>query len=72
MTKALEEAFEAAARLPEAEQEALAAAIQAEIEADAEWEKSFARSQDKLARLAEEALAECRSGKTRPACNLWC
>lgn len=66
MTKALEEAFRAAARLPEAEQDALAAAIQAELEADAEWEKSFARSQDALARLADEALAEYRSGRTLP------
>lgn len=66
MTKALEEVFRAAARLPEAEQDALAAAIQAEIEADAEWEESFARSQDALARLADEALAEYRSGRTLP------
>ncbi len=66
MTKSLEEAFQAAAKLPEADQDALAAAIKAEIEADAAWDRSFANSQDKLARLADEALEEYRSGRTRP------
>ncbi len=34
MTKALEEAFSQASKLPESEQDALAAAIRAEIEAE--------------------------------------
>ena len=66
MTKALDEVFQAAAKLPEAEQDALAAAIKTEIEAEAKWESSFARSQDTLARLADEALEDYRSGRTRP------
>jgi hypothetical protein len=66
MTKALREVFEAAAKLPAAEQDALAAAIKAELEADEKWEQLFASSQDALARLADEALAEYRSGRTQP------
>jgi hypothetical protein len=66
MTKTLREAFEAAANLPEAEQDALAAAIKAELEADEKWEQLFAGSQDTLVRLADEALTEYRSGRTQP------
>lgn len=29
------------------------------------WEKAFARSQDALAKLAQEAMAEHRAGKTK-------
>jgi len=65
MTKALREVFEAAAKLPAAEQDALAAAIKAELEADEKWEQLFASSQDALAPLADEALTEYRSGRTQ-------
>ena len=66
MTKALEQAFRKASRLPAAEQDALAEAIRNEILAEEEWEDSFAASQEELGKLADEALAELRSGKTRP------
>jgi hypothetical protein len=64
MTKALKKAFEAASRLPDREQDELAAAILEELEADERWEAAFARSQDALARLADEALEEHRAGRT--------
>jgi len=66
MTKALRKAFEAASRLPEPDQDELAAAILEELEADERWEAAFARSQDVLARLADEALEEHRAGRTEP------
>ena len=66
MTKALQDAFKEAERLPEAEQDQLAAAIRAEIEAERAWEARLAASQDVLAALADEALAEHRSGRTLP------
>ena len=66
MTKALKKAFEAASRLPDADQDELAAAILEELEADERWEAAFARSQDDLERLAEEALEEYRAGRTEP------
>lgn len=66
MTKALKDAFEAASRLPEADQDQLAAAIVQELAADARWEAALASAPDPLARLAEEALAEHRAGRSRP------
>jgi hypothetical protein len=64
MTK-LEMAFAEAAKLPEAEQEALASWILEEIASEKRWEEKFARSADALTRLADEALTEHRAGKTQ-------
>jgi len=66
MTKALQDAFREAEKLSETEQDQLAAAIRAEIEAESAWDTRLASSSDVLARLADEALAEHRSGRTRP------
>ena len=66
MTKALKKAFEAASKLPEAEQDALAAAILEELESERRWDELVQRSADTLAKLAQEALAEDRAGRTRP------
>ena len=65
MTKALKEAFEAASLLPEPEQDALAAAIVQELAADERWEAALAATPDALARLAAEALAEHRAGRSQ-------
>jgi hypothetical protein len=66
MTKALEDVFKEAENLPEAEQEQLAAAIRAELEADANWEDRLAAAPKALEALADEALAEHRSGRSHP------
>ena len=66
MTKALEQAFREASKLPEAEQDALAEAIRSEITSEEDWEKSFAGSTDLLEQLADEAISEHRSGRTQP------
>jgi hypothetical protein len=66
MTKALQDVFRDAEKLPEAEQDQLAAAIRAEIEAEVSWEGRLARSAGALEALADEALAEHRSDRTRP------
>jgi len=66
MTRALKEAFEAASALPESDQDALAAAIRDEIEAETQWESALASSQGALDRLADEALKEDASGRTQP------
>lgn len=65
MTELLRKAFEQADRLPEKDQNALAARLLEEIESDRRWSDTFARSGDTLARLAQEALAEHRSGETQ-------
>jgi hypothetical protein len=66
MTKALKDAFKEAEKLPEREQDQLAAAIHAEIEAERAWEAQLAASGTALGALADEALAEHRSGRTIP------
>jgi hypothetical protein len=62
MTKALEAAFQAASGLPDDEQESLAEAILADLAFDA----AIASRPDLLERLADEALAEDRAGRTLP------
>lgn len=66
MTRVLEEAFGEAAKLSEGEQNALGEWLLAEIRSEGEWERAFGGSQGELARLAEEALAEHRSGASKP------
>lgn len=66
MTKALQDVFKEAEKLPEAEQEQLAAAIRAELEAENVWEGRLAASTKAFEALAEEASAEHRAGRTLP------
>ena len=66
MTKRLEEALGHLAKLPAPEQDAVATIVMEEIASEQRWSESFAKSQDALAALAGEALAEHASGKTRP------
>ena len=65
MTK-LETAFAEAAKLPPAEQEALANWILEELASEQRWTAALARSTDALAHLADEAVTEHRVGRTRP------
>jgi len=64
MTSLLKEAFEKASELPPEEQDAFARLLLAELEDEAQWADAFARSQDVLGKLADEALAEFVSGDT--------
>ena len=66
MTHLLEKALSELAKLPDAEQDALAAILLDELTSEQRWSESFAKSQDLLAKLAEEALAEHVAGKTKP------
>jgi hypothetical protein len=66
MTALLEKAIQRAAQLSRQEQEAIGALILEEIASESRWDAQFAGSQDPLARLAEEALAEFNEGKTLP------
>jgi hypothetical protein len=70
MTKLLEKALKKVSALPKEEQDAIASQIPAELEDEAAWAKRFTASGGKLRRLAEEALAEHRQGKTRPLVKL--
>ena len=64
MSTLLEKALAEVSRLSESEQEELAAWILDELDHDRRWQEAFARSHDALAQLADEALAEHRSGLT--------
>jgi hypothetical protein len=65
MTKLLEEAIAQLKTRPISEQDSIAALILEELNDDNRWDKSFARSPDLLAKLAAEAMAEHRAGKTQ-------
>jgi hypothetical protein len=67
MSQLMEQAIAKVRRLPEADQEAIAAIILQEIESEQRWDELFARpeSADLLARMADEALAEVQAGRAR-------
>lgn len=60
------EAIERLRSLPRPQAEAAATLLLAEIEAEAAWDELFAGSQDELAALADEALAEAAAGRLSP------
>jgi len=64
MTKLLEKAIAEVSRLSEPEQDAFANWILDELQSERRWQKAFAESEDALAKLAGEALAEHREGYT--------
>lgn len=65
MTELLEKAFAEASKLPQDAQDMLAQTLLDDLAAEEKWDDAFAKSQDKLALLAGEALAEHRSGITK-------
>jgi hypothetical protein len=64
MTTLLQQAFAEAAKLSPAEQDVLASRLLAELAAEDDFDRAIARSADKLAALAREALAEHAAGQT--------
>lgn len=64
MTQLLEQAIAQLKTLPDIEQDASAALILEELEDEIQWNEAFANSQDALARVAAEAMAEHRAGET--------
>ena len=66
MTELLKKAFEKASELPLEEQDRFGAWLLEELDSEERWNELFAKSQDMLAKMAEEALAEHRAGKTVP------
>lgn len=65
MSELLEYAISRLKTLPADEQDAIAAMILEELEDERRWDEAFARSPDLLAKLASEAMAEYRTGKTQ-------
>lgn len=66
MTGLLEKAIAALEKLPPENQDAIAAVILEEVLDEQQWDASFARSQDALAKLAAKARADTAAGRVRP------
>ena len=68
MTKLLEQAFARASELPQEEQDRFARFLLAQLESERQWTEMFSRpeSEELLEKLADDALAEHRAGRTRP------
>lgn len=64
MTESLQKAFDVASQLPAADQTAFGNWLLAELESEKQWDELFRGSQDKLATLAAEALAQHERGET--------
>lgn len=65
MSQRMEQAITELRRLPEADQDGIAAMILETIESDRRWDELFARpeSVDLLGRMADQALAETQAGR---------
>jgi hypothetical protein len=61
MTTLLKKAFEEAAKLPTAEQDLLAERLLAEIAAEDAFDRKIVSTADRIAKLANEAIAENRA-----------
>jgi hypothetical protein len=65
MTKLLQKAIQEAKKLPQDEQDAIAALILDEIPDEKQWDETFANSQPQLAKLAKKVRLDIKSGKTK-------
>lgn len=65
MTQMLEHAISELQKLPESDQDAIAALILAEIADEQRWDEAFARSQDLLSRMADRVRDDIRAGHVR-------
>ena len=64
MTQLLQRAFSEASKLPDAEQDAFASLLLAELESERRWSLAFASTQNQLAKLADDApLLTSRTSK---------
>ncbi len=65
MTQLLPKALNQIAKLPDAEQDAVAAIFLEEMASERRWSEYFAKSQNLLAKLARMAAAEHAAGGTK-------
>jgi hypothetical protein len=65
MTQLLERALAEIQKLSSTDQDAIATIILEEIQDEEIWDETFARSQDKLARMAAKTRGDIRAGRVR-------
>ena len=66
MTQALSAAVASAAKLPEEEQNVLAAILLEEMESEERWSALFGGSQNLLEQMASEAIQDFQAGRVLP------
>jgi len=66
VTQFLEKAILEIKKLPDEEQDAIAAVIMAELKSERQWDNAFENSRAELDQLAAEALKEYSANKTEP------
>jgi hypothetical protein len=65
MTELLQQALAEMQKLPDADQDAIAAIILEEIADERRWDEAFARSQEQLGRLADRVREDILAGRVR-------
>lgn len=65
MTHLMEQALAEIGKLPEADQDAIAAIILDEIVDERRWDESFSRSQHELAKIADRVRDDIRMGRVK-------
>jgi hypothetical protein len=65
MTQLLQKAIDAVQQLPPEQQNEIASLILDELKDDQRWDEAFARSEDKLAKLADKVRADIAAGRVR-------
>jgi hypothetical protein len=65
MTNLLSQAFQKASELPDNLQDEIASELLEEIEWESRWDKTLADSSDTIDQLAQKAIKEFQSGKTK-------
>ena len=66
MTQALSAAVASAAKLPEEEQNVLAAILLEEMESEERWSALFSGSQNLLEQMANDAIQDFQAGRVLP------
>jgi hypothetical protein len=66
MTQALSAAVASAAKLPEEEQNVLAAILLEEMESEERWSALFSGSQNLLEQMANDAIQDFQAGRVQP------
>jgi hypothetical protein len=65
MSQLLQKALAEVQKLPDSEQDAIAAMILDELADEQRWDEAFAGSQEQLGRLADRVREDIRSGRVR-------
>ncbi len=65
MTQLLEKALTEVYKLPPEKQDAIASVLIEELEDEQRWDKAFAASEAKLAKLAQKVRADIKAGRVK-------